>query len=97
MSKRANLQQVAIPDAATLRRVAAEAGRSEPPAVVRTPRKTVLVNIKLAEASAIDLAKKAAAAGVTQKQWIARALQASGIEMDPLDLEDRTPRRRAAA
>jgi len=95
MTKRAPLQQ-ARADAATLRRVAAEAERSEPPAVVRTPRRTVMVNIKLAESSAIDLARKAAAAGITQKQWIARALEASGIEIDPLDLQDRTPRRRAA-
>jgi hypothetical protein len=94
MGKRAPLRQVA--DAATLRRVAAEAERREPPAVVRTPRRTVMVNIKLAESSAVDLARKAAAAGVTQKQWIARALAESGIEIDPLDLEDRSPRRRAA-
>ena len=97
MSKRAPLQQVARADTATLRRVAAEAERTEPPAIVRVPRRTVMVNIKLAEASAIDLARKAAAAGMTQKQWITRALATSGIEMDPLDLEDRSPRRRAAA
>ena len=95
--KRAPLQRVATPDAATLRRVAAEAGRSEPPAIVRTPRKTVLVNVKLAESTAIDLARKAVAAGLTQKQWIARALAESGIDVDPLDLEDRSPRRRAYA
>ena len=62
----------------------------EPPAIVRPARRAVMVNIKLAESSAIDLAKKAASAGLTQKQWIAR-------EMDPRDLADRTPRRRAAA
>jgi hypothetical protein len=54
-----------------------------------------MVNIKLAEATAVDLANKAVAAGITQKQWIARALAASGIVVDPLDLEDRSPRRRA--
>jgi hypothetical protein len=53
MAKRASLQQVTTPDAATLRRVAAEAERSEPPAVVRTPRKAVLINIKVAEETAI--------------------------------------------
>ena len=68
-----------------------------PAAVLRAPRRTVMVNVKLAEASAIDLAKKAAAAGVTQKQWIARALADSGIDIDPLDLEDRSPKRRASA
>ena len=78
-----------------MRRAAAE--RTEPLAILRTSRRTVMVNFKLAEASAIDLAKKAAAAGVTQKQWIARALAESGIDIDPLDLENRSPKRRAAA
>jgi len=83
-------------DAATLRRVAVEAERSTPPAVVKKERRSVLVNIKISEESAIDLATKAKAAGITQKQFIARALQQAGIAMDPLDLEDRSPRRRAA-
>jgi hypothetical protein len=94
---KAPLQKVAPADAATLRRVAAEAERTEPPAIVRPPRRTVMVNIKLAETSAIDLARKATAAGLTQKQFIARALADAGIEIDPLDLQDRTPRRRDAA
>jgi hypothetical protein len=94
MTKRP-LQHVAPTDAATLRRVAAEAERSEPPAIVRRPREMVMVNIKLAKFSALDLARKAAAAGLTQKQFVARALQAAGIEIDPRDLEDRTPRRAA--
>jgi len=54
-----------------------------------------MVNIKLDESTAIDLANKAVSAGVTQKQWIARALAASGVKVNPLDLEDRSPRRRA--
>lgn len=90
---KAALRQVA--DGATLRRVTTEAVRSEPPAVVRTERRAVLVNVKMAEQSAIALAKQAAAEGITQKQLICRALQAAGVPMDPLDLEDRTPRRRA--
>jgi hypothetical protein len=98
MAKRAPLQQVtSTPDAATLRRVAAEAERIEPPAVVRTSRKAVLINIKVAEETAIALARKAVAEGQTQKQIIVRALQSLGLPVDPLDLEDRSPRRRAAA
>jgi hypothetical protein len=84
-------------DAASLRQVAAEAGRALPLAVARRERRTVLVNVKMAEESAIALAKQAVAEGVTQKQFICRALAAAGVPMDPLDLEDRTPRRRAAA
>jgi hypothetical protein len=33
-------------------------------------RKLVLVNVKMAETAAIDLARKAAAEGLTQKQFI---------------------------
>jgi len=96
MAKRAPLQQVTTPDAATLRRVAAEAERIEPPAVVRPSRKAVLINIKVAEETAIALARKAVAEGQTQKQIIVRALQSLGLPVDPRDLEDRSPRRRVA-
>src|SRR4051812_37784210 len=83
--------------AATLRQVATDAGRSLPAAIVRPSRRTVLVNVKISEESAIALAKQAAAEGVTQKQLLCRGLVAVGVPIDPLDLEDRTPRRRAAA
>ena len=52
---------------------------------------------KVAEETAIALARKAVAEGQTQKQIIVRALQSLGLPVDPLDLEDRSPRRRAAA
>jgi len=84
-------------DVSTLRRVAADAGRSVPPAIVRPARRTVLINVKVDEGLAIALAKRAEAEGVTQKQVIVRALAAAGLPVDPLDLEDRTPRRRTAA
>jgi hypothetical protein len=76
------------------RQAAAPAKQAPVSHAVRSRRDTVLVNIRLAKASAAALAEKAAAAGLTQKQWITRALQTSGIPIDPLDLEDRTPRRR---
>lgn len=79
-----------------LRQVASDAGRSLPSAVVRRGRRTVMVNVKMAEESAIALAQEAKARGITQKQLVCRALEAAGVPMDPLDLEDRTPRRRAA-
>src|SRR3954447_19821940 len=94
MSKRATLQPVA--DTATLRRVAHEAGRTDPPAVVHAPRKTVAGNIKRNEVTAIRLAKRAVDEGTTQKILVMRGLAAIGIEVDPLDLEDRTPRSRAS-
>jgi hypothetical protein len=84
------------PAADLLRQVASDAGRSLPPATVRPERRTVMVNVKMGEQAAIALAERAKAEGITQKQLICRALEAAGVPMDPLDLEDRTPRRRAA-
>jgi hypothetical protein len=84
------------PTADQLRQVASDAGRSLPPATVRPERRTVMVNVKMSEEAAIALAERAKAEGITQKQLICRALEAAGVPMDPLDLEDRTPRRRAA-
>jgi hypothetical protein len=85
------------PDANVLRQVAADAGRLMPPAVVKASRRTVLINVKVDESLAISLANRAQAEGITQKQVIMRALAAAGLPVNPLDLEDRTPRRRRAA
>ena len=95
MANRAPLPRVA--DEATLRRVAVEAERSEPPAIARSDRRTVMVNFKVSEDLAIALAERADAEGITQKQIITRALAAAGLPVDPLDLQDRTSRRRRAA
>jgi hypothetical protein len=56
----------------------------------------VLINVKVSEDLAVALAERAEAEGITQKQVITRALAAAGLPVDPLDLEDRTPRRRRA-
>jgi hypothetical protein len=79
--------------AATLRQVAADAGRSLQSAVVRPERRAVLINFKVSEDLALALAERAQAEGLTQKQVMTRALAAIGLPVDPLDLEDRTPRR----
>jgi hypothetical protein len=89
--------QSSRPDATALRRVAADAGRSLPPATVRPGRRTVLINVKVSEDLAIALAERAEAEGMTQKQVITRALASAGLPVDALDLEDRSPRRRRAA
>ena len=91
------LPSVDRPDASMLRQVAADAGRLMPPAVVKASRRTVLINVKVDEALAIALADRAQAEGITQKQVIMRSLAAAGLPVSPLDLEDRTPRRRRAA
>jgi hypothetical protein len=68
-----------------------------PPAVVRPTRRTVLINVKVDETLAIALAERAQTERITQKQIIMRALAAAGLPVNPLDLEDRTPRRRTVA
>jgi hypothetical protein len=95
MAKKAALRPAA--DKATLHRVAAEAERFEPPAAVRPSERSVLINVRLAERTAIALAKRARAEGLTQKQWLARLLAKEGLPVDPADLQDRRPRQRVDA
>ena len=68
-----------------------------PPAVVRPTRRTVLINVKVNETLAIALAERTQAESITQKQVIMRGLAAAGLPVNPLDLEDGTPRQRRAA
>jgi hypothetical protein len=56
-----------------------------------------MVNVKVSEDLAIALAERAETEGITQKQVITRALAAAGLPVDPLDLQNRTSRRRRAA
>jgi hypothetical protein len=93
--KKATLRPAA--DKAALRRVAEEARRFEPPAVVEPPKKSVLINVRLAEETAIALAKRAHAEGLTQKAWLARVLAKEGLPVHPADMEDRRPPRRVEA
>jgi hypothetical protein len=93
--KKATLRSAA--DKATLRHVAAEAKRFEPPATVEPPKKSVLINVRLAEETAIALAKRAHAEGLTQKAWLARVLAEKGLPVHPADMEDRRPPRRYEA
>lgn len=81
------------PTAAELLRLAG-ADQSQPPAVMREQHKTVLVNFRLTEKLATALASAAIERGITQKIILARALKASGLDVPPEDLQDRTPRRR---
>jgi hypothetical protein len=92
-----SVRNAAAPAPAAVRHVVSEASRSLAAAVPRRGRRTVPINVKVAEESAIALAKQAAAEGITQNQFICRALAAAGVPMDPLGLEDRTPRRRVEA
>ena len=81
------------PTAAELLRLAG-ADQSQPPAVMREQHKTVLVNFRVTEKLATTLASAAIERGITQKVILARALKASGLDVPPEDLQDRSPRRR---
>ena len=85
--------EVPRPTAAELLRLAS-ADQSQPPAVMREQHKTVLVNFRVTEKLATALASAAIKQGITQKVILARALQASGLDVPPEDLQDRSPRRR---
>jgi hypothetical protein len=91
MAKR-GLPQAAI-DAPTLHRVAIEARRTDPPAVVESGERTVPINLKVGESLARALAERAFAEGITQKQVITRALAKDGLPVAAHDLEDRSGRR----
>jgi hypothetical protein len=91
MAKRP-LPQAAV-DAPTLRRVATEAKRIDPPAMVSTEGKTVPINLKIEEGLARALAERAFTEGITQKQVITRALALIGLPVSQRDLEDRSGRR----
>ena len=92
MAKRHPLPHAAV-DAPTLHRVASEAKRTDPPATVGNPGRTVPVNLKIQEDLARALAERAFAEGITQKQVITRALAQAGLPVSQSDLEDRSGRR----
>ena len=64
-----------VADATALRRVAVEAGRSEPPAIMRPERRTVLVNVKVSKGLAIALADRAEADGVPWRLPACRSIR----------------------
>ena len=80
------------PDA--LRSITARADPTQPPAVMPAKAGSTLITLRLQTALADAIADAAAAAGTTQKVIVTRALAAAGYAVSPVDLEDRTPRRR---
>ena len=80
---------------AELREIATRADPSQPPAVMPTQQQgSRLITLRLQNPLADAIADAAEAQGITQKMVITRALEAAGFRVSPLDLEDRTPRRR---
>lgn len=70
---------------------AAETAPQHPPATVGD--RTTTLNLRVKEATIVGLTEAARVRKLTQKQVIMQALQAAGVQVAALDLEDRTPRR----
>jgi hypothetical protein len=77
-------------------RIAAETAPSLPPTRLTSNDKAQSFNTRLRASTIAAIEARARAEGVTLKQVICRALSDAGIEVAPADLEDGTPRRRAA-
>jgi hypothetical protein len=80
-----------------LRKLAAGADPTQPPAVMPLQASSTLITMRIQTSLADAIADMAAAEGTTQKVIITRALAAAGFAVPPPDLEDRTPRRRRGA
>jgi hypothetical protein len=77
-------------------RIAAEAAPTLPPARLPTEDRAAPFNMRLRLSSIAKIEARARQDGVSLKLVVSRALATYGIEMAPADLEDGTPRRRAA-
>jgi hypothetical protein len=77
-------------------RIATETAPSLPPTRLARDDKAQSFNTRLRASTIAAIEARARAEGATLKQVICRALSDAGIEVAPADLEDGTPRRRAA-
>lgn len=77
-------------------RIARTAAPESPPARLPVVDKAVPFNTRMRLSSIAEIEARARQDGVSLKLVLCRALEAYGIRMAPADLEDGTPRRRAA-
>lgn len=87
-------------------RIARETAPHQPPALATAPAvalaasptparmASAMLAQRFTEPTLDSLARVARSKGLTQKQFIAQALAAAGVEVHPEDLRDRTPVRR---
>jgi hypothetical protein len=87
-------QRKPTPDEAV--RIATETAPRLPPAQMPQMERPVTFTMRLKSGTLSAIEASARREGVTLKQRIMHALAADGIEVVPTDLEDGTPRRRAA-
>jgi hypothetical protein len=90
------LKHRARPSPADAVRIASEAAPHHPPARLGTADRSQAFNTRLRVSTLAAIEARARADGATLKQVICRALAEAGIAVAPADLEDGTPRRRAA-
>jgi hypothetical protein len=77
-------------------RIAAKKPTNLPPTRLSGGDKTLAFNMRLRPSTIAAIEVRARAEGATLKQVICRALFDAGIAVAPADLQDGTPRRRAA-
>ena len=77
-------------------RIAAKSATNMPPTRLTSDDKALAFNTRLRASTIAAIEARARAEGATLKQVICRALFDAGIAVAPADLEDGTPRRRAA-
>jgi hypothetical protein len=90
------LKPRARPSPAEAVRIASAAAPQHPPARIENGDRSQAFNTRLRTSTLAAIETRAKAEGATLKQVICRALAAAGVEVAPADLEDGTPRRRAA-
>jgi hypothetical protein len=94
---KASLKPRARPSPGEAVRIAAEAAPNLPPTRLQTEDRTQAFNMRLKASTIAAIEARARADGGTLKQVICRALADAGVQVAAADLEDGTPRRRAAA
>jgi hypothetical protein len=77
-------------------RIAVEAAPTLPPARLHREDKATAFNMRLRMSTLAAIEARARQDGMTLKQVICRGLVELGVAVAPADLEDGTPRRRAA-
>jgi hypothetical protein len=77
--------------------IARTAAPNQPPTLVSVADRPTTLNVRLRSSSVAAITSRARERGLTIKQVLAHALVKEGLAIDPLDLEDRTPRRGTAS
>jgi hypothetical protein len=77
--------------------IARSAAPAQPPAVIAPAGRPTTLNVRIQSDTLAGITTRARDHGLTIKQVICGALANAGVNVNPLDLEDRTPRRRDAA